>query len=154
MHLLSHLVQFVKCWQIFLELNYKGQYQSSEKENERRCLVFASSTKCEIRHFHVVVKVVQRRQRKEPKSVMHVQSCCFANLNLLLFGSSRYCHHCRCLSSLVSRRFREVASYESRTAGDLHEEECGHIKFVVIHAVSKSSFHTLSNVVAGLSKRF
>ena len=51
----SHLVQFVKCWQIFLELN--------SKENERR-LVFASSTKREIRHFHVVVKVVQRRQKK------------------------------------------------------------------------------------------
>ena len=59
----SHLVQFVKCWRIFLELNSKGRYQSSEKENERR-LVFGSSTKREIRHFHVVVKVVQRRQKK------------------------------------------------------------------------------------------
>ena len=134
---------------MFLELNSKGRYQSSEKENERHCLVFASSTKREIRHFHVVVKVVQQRQRKVPKSVMHVQSCCFANLNLLLFCSSRChcCRRCRCLSSLVRQSFREVASYESRTARDLHEEKCGHIKFVVIHAVSKSSFHTLSNVV-------
>ena len=36
------------------------------------------------RQFHVVV--VQRRHRKVQKSVMHVQSCCFAKLNLLLFA--------------------------------------------------------------------
>ena len=70
-----HLVHFVKCWQIFLELNSKRLYQSSGKENESRCLVFTSSTKREIRQFHVVV--VQRRQRNVQKSVMHVQSCCF-----------------------------------------------------------------------------
>ena len=44
-----HLVQCVKCWQIFLELNFKGLYQSSEKEKESRWLVFVSSTKREIR---------------------------------------------------------------------------------------------------------
>ena len=43
-----------------------------------------SSTKREIRHFHVVV--VQWRQINVQKSVMHVQSCCFPNLNLLLFA--------------------------------------------------------------------
>ena len=32
-------------------------------------------------HFHVVV--VQWRQRNVQKSVMHVQSCCLANLNPL-----------------------------------------------------------------------
>ena len=71
---LFHLVQFVKCtcWQM---LNSKGLYRSSGKEKESR-LVFTSSTKRKIRHFHVVV--VQSRQ----KSVMHVQGCCFANLNL------------------------------------------------------------------------
>ena len=83
---LFQLVQFVKCWQIFLELNCK-RLQSSGKEEESRCFVFTSSTKREIRHFHVVV--VQRRQRNVQKSVMHVQSCCFANLNLLLFCRSR-----------------------------------------------------------------
>ena len=56
-----HLVQFVKCWRIFLELNSKRLYQSSEKGKESR-LVFTSSTKREIRQSHVVV--VQRRQRK------------------------------------------------------------------------------------------
>ena len=30
--------------------------------------------------------VVQRRLRNEQKSVMHVQSCCFANLSPLLFA--------------------------------------------------------------------
>ena len=52
---LFQLVQFVKCWQIFLELNSKRLYQSSGKEEESRCFVFMSSTKHEIGHFHVVV---------------------------------------------------------------------------------------------------
>ena len=88
---LFHLVYFVKCWQMFLELNSKGLYQSSGKEKESCCLVFPSSTKREIRHFHVVV--VQWRQRNVQKSVMHVQSCFLANLNLLLFCRSR-CLRC------------------------------------------------------------
>ena len=77
---LFQLVQFVKCWQIFLELNSKGLYQSSGREKESRCLVFTSSTNRKIKHFHVVV--VQRRQRNVQESVMHVQSCCFVTLNL------------------------------------------------------------------------
>ena len=48
---------------------------------------YENVTKREIRYFHVVV--VQRRQRNEQKSVMHVQSCCFANFNLLLFCRPR-----------------------------------------------------------------
>ena len=35
---LFQLVQFVKCWQIFLELNSKRLYQSSAKEKESHCL--------------------------------------------------------------------------------------------------------------------
>ena len=42
---LFHVVQFVQCWQFFLELSSKGLYQSSAKEKENRCLVFLSSTK-------------------------------------------------------------------------------------------------------------
>ena len=57
--LLFHLVQFVKCWHFFLELNSKWLHRSSGKEKESRlsllCLVFAFSTKREIRYFHVVV---------------------------------------------------------------------------------------------------
>ena len=96
---LFHLVQFVKFWQMFLELNSKRLYQSSGKGKECRCFVFTSSTKREIRHFHVVV--VLRRQRNVQKSVMHVQRCCFANLNLLLYCRSR-CRRRRCCLSLFS----------------------------------------------------
>ena len=99
---LSHLfqlVQFIKCWQIFLELNSKRLCQSSGKEKESCCLVFPSSTKHEFRHFHVVV--VQWRQRNVQKSMMHMQSCCFANLKTLFFSCSRCLSHRHCLSSLL-----------------------------------------------------
>ena len=84
---LFYLVLFIKCWPIFPELNSKGLCQSSRKEKEGHCLVSTSSTKREIRQFHI--EVVQGRQRNVQKSVMHVQSCCFVNLNLLLFCRSR-----------------------------------------------------------------
>ena len=58
--------------------------------------MFTSSTKREIRHFHVVV--VQWRQRNVQKSVMHVQSCCLANLNPLVFCRSPWRRRRRCLS--------------------------------------------------------
>ena len=48
---LFHLVQFVKCWQIFRELNSKRLYRRLEKEKESRCLVFKISTKGEISAF-------------------------------------------------------------------------------------------------------
>ena len=66
-----------------LELSSKGLYQSSGEEKES-CLVFRSSTKGEIRHFHVVV--VQQRLTNVQKSVMYVQSCCFANKSYRLFA--------------------------------------------------------------------
>ena len=68
---------------IFLELNSKDCIKVLGKEKESPCLVVLSSTKREIRHFHILV--MQRQQRNVQKSVMHVQSSCFANLNLLLF---------------------------------------------------------------------
>ena len=43
-----------------------------------------SSRKREIGQFHVMV--AQQGQRNVQKSVMHLQSCCFAYLNLLLFA--------------------------------------------------------------------
>ena len=89
----------------FLELNSKKLYRSSTEEKESRCLVFTSSTKREIRLFHVAV--VQWRQ----KSVMHMQSCCFSNLNLLLFCRSRWRRRHRCLSSLF---FRDLGAYSGR----------------------------------------
>ena len=81
----------------FLELNSKRLYQSSGKESH--CLVLTSSTKHEIRHFNVVV--MQQRQRNAQKSMIHMQSCCFANLNLSLFCHSCCCCRCLCLSSII-----------------------------------------------------
>ena len=86
---LSHVDKFFGSW--ILKDCIKVQ-QLSFSEKESCCLVYRSSTKPEIRHFHVVV--VQRRHRNVRKSVMHVQSCCFANLNLLLFWHS-HCRRCR-----------------------------------------------------------
>ena len=85
-HLL-HLVQFVKYWHIFLELNSKRLYQSSWKEKESLSLVLTSCTRREIRKFHIVV--VQWRQWNLQKTVMHVQSCRFANLKVMLHGTIR-----------------------------------------------------------------
>ena len=58
------------------------------EENKKEVVVL----KREIRPFQVVV--VQRRLRNVQKSVMYVQSCCFANINRLLFGRSRCCRRC------------------------------------------------------------
>ena len=59
----------------------------TRKEEENLCLIFTSSIKREIRKSQVVV--VQLQQRNGPKSVMQVQSCCFAALNLRRFCNSR-----------------------------------------------------------------
>ena len=66
-------------------LKPKGQYLSLEKEKETFCVVFTYSIKRarEVRKFHVAV--VQRWLKNVQKSVMHVSSCCFTNINLLLF---------------------------------------------------------------------
>ena len=53
----------------------------------------------EISTFHVAV--IQRWLRNVQKSVMHVQSCCFADINPLPFSSSLCRRQHRCLSSLL-----------------------------------------------------
>ena len=68
------------------------------QENKKKVVVL----KREIRPFHVVV-VQRRRLGNEQKSVRYVQSCCFANINLLLFGRSR-CRR-RCLTSLIQCKY-------------------------------------------------
>ena len=80
---------------MFLELILKDCIKVQEKKVVVLC--FRPPAKREIGHFHVVV--VQRRQRHVQKSVMHVQSCGYANLSLLLFC----CFRCRrrILSSLI-----------------------------------------------------
>ena len=103
---LFHLVQFIaKCSRIFLELNSKVCISSKKKKKVARCLVSASSTKREIRHFHVVVE--QRRQRNVQKSVMYVQSCCqFAYLTYCFFFCRSRCRcrrRRRCLGSRTTK---------------------------------------------------
>ena len=61
---------------------------------ENCSLVFTPSAKREKKAFLDVD--VQRRLRNVQKCVMQVQSCCFANLNLLIFC------RLRCLNSLIS----------------------------------------------------
>ena len=95
---LFHLVQFVKCCQFLLEINSWRLHRKSGKEKQIHYLVFIfsrSPLKVYLHgHFHGVV-AVQRRQRNVQKSVMYVQSRCFANVNLLLFC------RLRCLSYLL-----------------------------------------------------
>ena len=69
----------------FSGLNPKGPYVGLEKEKENFCVVLTYSIKParEIRMFHVAV--VKHRLRNVQKSVMHLQICCFANLNPLVF---------------------------------------------------------------------
>ena len=67
---------------------------SKFRKTENFCVVLNYSIKrpSEIRKFHVAV--VQQRLRNEQIIVMHLQSCSFANLNLLLFlllKNSLYC---------------------------------------------------------------
>ena len=96
---LFQLIQFVKCWQIFLELNSKRLYQSSGKEKESCCLVFTSSTKREIWHFHVVV--VQRRQRNVQKKHDSWVKLLFNQSEPIAFSRSCCRRRRRCLSSLL-----------------------------------------------------
>ena len=75
------------------------------QENKKKIVVFCSRPQD-------VKLVVQWRQRNVQKSAMHVQSCCFANLNLLpqckpninllLFCRSRWRRCPRCSSSLMA----------------------------------------------------
>ena len=114
--ILSHSIR--KILAFFSGVEFFEDFNPSSEKEESRCLVFTSSTKREIRHFHVVV--VQGRQRNVQKSVMHAQSYCFANLNqerikggssftlsclnLLLLSRSRWRRRGSCLTSLMGTR--------------------------------------------------
>ena len=67
----------------FLEFDLKDRITVQEKEKKVVFYTFPSSTKRTFRYFQVEVK---RRQRKVQKHMMHVQSCYFANVSLLLFS--------------------------------------------------------------------
>ena len=81
---------------MFLELSSKSLYLTLEKEKKRKLLSSVHVLlKRDIKKFHLVV--VQRWQRNVQKSVMHVQSCCFA----VLFFCRSPCRRC-CLSSQMA----------------------------------------------------
>ena len=78
----------------------EGLYQSSGKRKENGCLVFLSSTKREIRHFHVVV--VQRRLRNVPKRRDARAKLLFCEFRPIGFFCRSRCRlRRRCLSSLL-----------------------------------------------------
>ena len=69
-------------------------------DQENKLMIKNKAYVREIRKFYVAV--VQRRLRNVQKKRDHVQSCCFAYLNdLLFFCRSRCRRHCCCLSSLL-----------------------------------------------------
>ena len=84
----------------FLRLNSKRPYLCLEKEkNFRVVLTFFVKRVRKSRKFHVAA--VQRQLRNVQKRVMHVQSCCFGDINLLLVTSSLCRRRRGCLSSLL-----------------------------------------------------
>ena len=110
-------------WRLWLLSNKGGRGQSrlatASEEERGETAVFAGYVKwaSEIRKFHVAV--VQRWLRNVQKSVMHVQSCCFTNINLLPFLPfslpsasllpklpfeviQTFCHHCNVASHFSS----------------------------------------------------
>ena len=71
------------------------------QEKKKKVVVLCSRPRQDVkfRHFHVVI--VQRRQRNVQKSLMHLQICCFANLNQLLLCRSRCRHRRHCLTLIT-----------------------------------------------------
>ena len=67
----------------------KELYLSSEKERENRCLASTSSIiKLETEEVSRRSRATMDGKKKVLKSVTHMQACCFAYLNLLLFRRS------------------------------------------------------------------
>ena len=64
-------------------MNRKGQYLGLEKENFCVVVTYSIKRASELRKFYVAI--IQQRLRNKQKSVMQVQSCSFASLNLLVF---------------------------------------------------------------------
>ena len=73
-----------------------------KKGKESCCLVFPSSTKREMTQFNVEV-MQWRKMYKKAHEKMHMKSCSFADLNLLLFWRFP-CRRCHCCSLLADHR--------------------------------------------------
>ena len=81
---LFHLVYFIKCWQMFLELNSKGLYQSSGKEE--KVVVLCSRPRQNVNSGTFTLQSGNDGKEMYKKSVMHVQSCCSANQTHCFFA--------------------------------------------------------------------
>ena len=90
-----HAVSNVKCGWIFQEMNSKGLSKFWKRIRKLLSCVM-SSRKREIGQFQVVV-ALQGQKKVQKKSVMHLQGCCFAYLNVLIFCRSCCCPHSHCL---------------------------------------------------------
>ena len=84
----------------FCGVEYERTVSEFRKRKFLYCVHHSTERAREIRKFHVAV--VQRRLRNVQKSVMHVQSCCFANINLSVFCRSLVVVHCCDLELLLS----------------------------------------------------
>ena len=89
-------------------VEYKRTVSKFRKKKQNVCVVFTYSMKGarEIWKFHVAV--MQQRL----KSVMHVQSCCFSNVNVRIFCRSRCRRRHRCLNCplLLSKHFAAMVT--------------------------------------------
>ena len=92
-------------------MNSKGLYQSFEKEIRKLLSCVMSSRKREIGQFQVVV-ALQGQKKVQKKSVMHLQGCCFAYLNVLLFCRSCCCPHSHCLKLPINSNIPENSGSE------------------------------------------
>ena len=84
----------------FVGLYPKRSYLSLEKETDNFCIVFTYSIKRAREQ-----KTGTGRLRNVQKSFMHMQSCCFANINLLIFSRCRCRHRCFSYLLLLCRYF-------------------------------------------------
>ena len=95
-----HLAQFIKFWQIFGIWILQELYLSSEKEKGSCWLAFTSSRNVSLGRFTLLAC---SGRKNCTKSIMHMQSCCFASLlNQLLLCRSHYCCCCRCLNPIFN----------------------------------------------------
>ena len=109
-HLKSEFVQSPtsSIWLNFIYLSNVGEIvwvgsgtTVSKKKRRENLLTFSIRWARAIRKLPDAV-VHWRPRINVQKSVMQVQSCCFANVNLLLFSFSRCRRRPHCLSSLLS----------------------------------------------------
>ena len=157
---------FKRSYSVSFNLSDVGEIYRVESEStvglekENFCIVFTYSIKRarEIGKFNVAV--VQRRLRNVQKSVMHVQNCCCANINLLLFllfslpsPSSliklpivviqKFCCHGNVTSHLSSLQKRQENACQ-RFLNNFLTSTCLSIAFISIVT------HTFSRVISGI----